>query len=200
MLSVFSLYFKIGVFHIADISAFDHIVFLVALTASFKPTQWKSLFVLISAFTIGHSFTLVLATFKILLFPSEIIEFLIPVTILLTSIYSIFTLPKDTVTNQKNKLLLRTHYALALFFGFIHGLGFSGYLQHLLGKSASISLPLFAFNVGIEIGQILIISVLFGFYLMFNILLKTKHRDWTLVMSGIAAGISIILITQTAFW
>ncbi|NCQ11411.1 MAG: HupE/UreJ family protein [Bacteroidetes bacterium] len=196
----FLLYVNLGLNHIADLNAFDHLVFLLALSASFKPKQWKNLFILITAFTIGHSATLVLATFKLIAIPSEIIEFLIPVTILVTSLFNISSLEKANTSESVNQKSFRFNYFLALFFGLIHGMGFSGYLQHLLGKETSIVLPLFSFNVGIEIGQIIIVSLFFAILFFAETLMKVKHRDWTLYISGIASGISIILLTETAFW
>jgi hypothetical protein len=196
----FILYARLGLNHIADLNAFDHLVFLLALSASFKPKQWKNLFFLITAFTIGHSATLVFATFKWIYIPSQIIEFLIPITILATSIFNVVTVEKADSTESVKKESFRLNYFLALFFGLIHGMGFSGYLQHLLGKETSIVLPLFSFNVGIEIGQIIIVGLFFSVLLFAESLMKVRHRDWTLYISGIASGISIILLTETAFW
>lgn len=199
-MSEFLLYLTIGVSHIADLSAYDHLVFILALTAAYKPGAWKQLLVLITAFTIGHSLTLLLATFKLVILPSELIEFLIPVTIALTCLYNIITVKKSESQSSQNKTYIHINYVLALIFGLIHGLGFSGYLQHLLGKESSIIIPLLSFNVGIEIGQILIIAVIFSVYTFLRMLFKVSHRDWNLVTSGIAAGVSIVLLTETAFW
>jgi hypothetical protein len=196
----FLFYSKLGLNHIADLNAFDHLVFLLALSASFKPKQWKNLFILITAFTIGHSATLVLATFKWISIPSDIIEFLIPVTILLTSLYNIFTVDSAVCDPNAKLKSFQLNYLLALFFGLIHGLGFSGYLQHLLGKESSVVIPLFSFNVGIELGQVIIVSLFFTVLFIAESIMRIRHRDWTLYISGIASGISIILLTETAFW
>ena len=149
-MNIFQLYLNFGIHHIADIRSYDHILFITCLCAVYLLKQWRQILVLITAFTIGHTTSLVLATLKIVSFPTPVIEFLIPLTIFITAFWNLF-LKKDGVN-------IRTHwfkYATALFFGLIHGLGFSNYLQILLGKENSILMPLFSFNVGIEAGQII---------------------------------------------
>jgi uncharacterized membrane protein YfcA len=198
-MSDFSLYLQLGLQHITDLNAYDHIVFLLALSAKYKPQEWKKLLWLITAFTIGHSVTLVLATFNLVQIRSEIIEFLIPVTILLTCFYNVFSSDEASGSNRfKTKLPL--NYGLALVFGLIHGLGFSNYLRILLGNEESIALPLFSFNVGIELGQIGIVSIFFMILVLFESILNIAHRDWKIFISGMAAGISVLLLSNTIFW
>ena len=148
------IYLHLGFRHIMDWEAWDHILFVLVLTIRYQWTDWKKLLVLITAFTIGHSITLALSTLNWLNFPSSIIEFLIPVTILCTAISNFWV--KNFDFKSKYPLI----YFLALFFGLIHGLGFSTYLKSLLGKEESILLPLFTFNLGLEIGQLLIVSII----------------------------------------
>ena len=143
-MSTFQLYFQLGVTHITDIQGYDHILFLLTLCAVYTIKQWKNVLVLITAFTLGHCTTLVLATINILNIPSAVIEFLIPVTILLTAIANIVQ-KGDYVTPKLHAI----KYMTALFFGLIHGLGFSNYLTSLLGLESNIVKPLFAFNIGI---------------------------------------------------
>jgi hypothetical protein len=121
----------------------------------------------------------------------ELIEILIPITILITAIANIIY-KKDSYSAKLHLI----KYILALFFGLIHGLGFSNYLRSLLGNEENIIKPLFAFNFGLEIGQIIIILIiLFLSYLAINII-KTKKRDWTLILTGAGLGISIVLIIE----
>ena len=146
---------------------------------------------MITAFTIGHSTSLVLATFDVIRVSGEWIEFLIPVTILLTAVGNIFQKKESySVGHHKYK------YGLALFFGLIHGLGFSNYLKALLSSEDNLAGPLFSFNLGIELGQIIIVS---GFILAGLItinLFKARSREWNLVISGAGIGISLILIFE----
>jgi hypothetical protein len=194
-MSEFGLYLQLGLNHIADISAYDHIVFLMALGARYQAHEWKKILILITAFTIGHSLTLALATFKVVVINSKIIEFLIPVTILMTCLYNVFSR-----SSERSRQKIQLNYILALVFGFIHGMGFSNYLQAILGKEESITLPLLSFNLGIEIGQIIIMSLFFVILFIFEQLLRVRHRDWNIFVSGMAAGISLILMNNTVFW
>lgn len=192
----FSTYLTLGFQHIADLAAYDHILFIVALCAVYRISEWKSIAAMVTAFTIGHSLTLALATLKIILLPSSLIEFLIPVTILLTCFYNI------SVSGAKHRSasILRLNYGLALFFGLIHGMGFSNYLRMLLGREESILTPLFAFNIGLEAGQLLIVASVLTVLYAVEKFLNVRHRDWTIFVSGAAAGISLILLSETKFW
>ena len=142
----FGFYIKLGFEHISDFAGYDHMLFLVALCAIYRIQQWKSILILVTAFTIGHSVTLLLSSLDILTIPSNIIEFLIPITIFLTAINNVI----GSKSFQKNSKM-RKNYAMALFFGFIHGMGFSNYFKALLMESSSVALPLLGFNIGIEL-------------------------------------------------
>ncbi len=195
-MSEFYTYLQLGLQHIADLNAYDHILFIVALCAVYQIREWKNILVLVTAFTIGHSLTLALSAFNIVLIPAPIIEFLIPVTIFLTALYNV-SLHQQLADNQG---AMRWNYALALGFGFIHGMGFSNYFKMLLGQEASIIQPLLAFNIGIEIGQLLIVAVILLASVVALRLLKIQARDWIVFLSGAAAGISLVLMMETKFW
>lgn len=152
-MSQFALYFQLGIEHILDILGYDHIMFVVALTAIYLLREWRRLLILVTAFTIGHSITLALATLRVVNFNSELIEFLIPVTIFITAISNLFK--KDS---YRSSAQINTNYVYALFFGLIHGLGFSNYLRSLLGSDKTIVPQLLAFNLGLEVGQIIIVG------------------------------------------
>ncbi len=198
-MSEFSTYLQLGWQHIADINAYDHILFIIALCATYLISEWKKVLVLVTAFTIGHSVTLILAALGLIVFNRSIIEFLIPVTILLTSIYNLFNIKSSAI---KDTFARRTNikYLLAMGFGLIHGMGFSNYFRSLLGKEESIIKPLFAFNVGIELGQLLIVVIIFVITWLLYRLIHMKQREWILFISGVTAGISIILMMETKFW
>jgi len=190
-MSIFQLYLKLGLDHIADIQGYDHILFIIALTVVYPLREWKKLLILVTAFTIGHSLTLLLATLNIIRINTDLIEFLIPVTIFITAL--------GNIVQKSEKIYSGRHkfkYATALFFGLIHGLGFSNYLRSLLSAEEGIVLPLLSFNVGIELGQIIIVLIIAGLTLLFVDLLGAKRREWNLVLSGAAAGISLILAIE----
>jgi len=148
------LYLRLGFKHIIDLGGVDHILFVFALTLRYIWLDWKKILILVTAFTIGHSLTLVLSTLSLLDIPVNWVEFIIPVTILITAVSNFL------VKDFEFKHRYSAHYGLALFFGLIHGLGFSNYLKSLLGKEDSLLGPLFSFNLGLEIGQILIVMVI----------------------------------------
>ena len=148
-MSPFQAYLQLGFQHISDLTAYDHILFIVALCAIYQVQQWRHILILVTAFTLGHSITLALSTLDIIIVPTELIEFLIPVTIFLTAIFNV--LRKE---GELTPINMRLNYVLALFFGLIHGMGFSNYLKTLLGMEESIWQPLLAFNIGLELGQL----------------------------------------------
>lgn len=189
--SEFLVYLQLGFEHISDINGYDHILFIIALVAVYRLAQWKHLLWLVTAFTVGHSITLALATLDLLTINSDLIEFLIPVTILLTSIINIVASPDKQSDTKRAEY---TKYGVALGFGLIHGMGFSNFLRALLGAEDSLLVPLFAFNVGLELGQIAILfGILIVTYLMLN-LVRMKQREWVLILSGATAGISITMM------
>ena len=190
-MSIFNLYLQLGFEHIIDYAGYDHILFVTTLCAVYLFKQWKKILILITSFTIGHSITLALASLNIISVNTKLVEFLIPLTIFITGVANI--IEKRTVFSEKLHLF---KYFSALFFGLIHGLGFSNYLRSLLGFEESIIKPLLAFNLGLEIGQIIIvIAFLILAYIFVNIF-NTKKREWTLIVSGMGIGISIILMME----
>ncbi|MFH2094339.1 MAG: HupE/UreJ family protein, partial [Bacteroidota bacterium] len=188
-MSLFGMYLQLGFEHIADFVGYDHILFILTLCGIYILKQWKSVLILVTAFTIGHTTTLALATLRIITVPTSLIEFLIPVTILLTSIFNI--VHKGT---EYSRMLHTIKYATAMFFGLIHGLGFSNYLRSLLGMEDDIVTPLFAFNVGLEIGQILIVTIILLIALLFISAFKVQRREWNLVISGMGGGVALIMM------
>ncbi|MEM7655702.1 MAG: HupE/UreJ family protein [Bacteroidota bacterium] len=148
-----SIYFSLGLDHILDPQGLDHLLFIVALCAGYSLKEWRQVGILVTAFTLGHSLTLALSALDIFRLPSEVIEFMIPLTILLTSLYHLifYRDPAKTLTRRVN-------YGLALGFGLIHGMGFSNFFRELMMDSESVLQPLLFFNLGIEAGQLLIVG------------------------------------------
>ena len=191
----FQLYFGLGKDHILDyVNGYDHILFVLALCALYTAQDWKRILILITAFTIGHSVTLALATLEIISVNSALIEFLIPVTILITAVSNLFK--RDDIPRKGS---VQTNYFLALFFGLIHGMGFSNYLRAILGKSSSILSPLFAFNVGLEFGQIIVVGIFMIITFIAIDLLHANRRDWKMVLSSAIGGIALILIKDKIY-
>jgi hydrogenase/urease accessory protein HupE len=185
----FQIYLHLGFKHIIDLAGSDHILFIVALTARYIWSDWKQLLILVTAFTIGHSVTLALSVLQWVNLPINLIELLIPVTIVLTALVNF------GVKNFDFKSKYPIIYFFALFFGLIHGLGFSNYLRSLLGKEESILPPLFSFNLGLELGQLLIVSVILIISFIFVSLLKLDRRRIVQVISGI-----VFLLAANMVW
>ena len=157
--------------------------------------EWKQILILVTAFTIGHSVTLALSTLDILSTDKDLIEFLIPVTILITALANIFV--KSTNPSPGRTKL---NYVFAAVFGLVHGLGFSNYLKSLLGRDTSIVTQLFAFNIGLEVGQIIIVGIfMIGAFLSVTIF-GVSRKDWKLVISAAVAGIAFTLVQETMYW
>lgn len=190
-MSLFELYFKLGLQHIADLKGYDHILFILVLCAVYSFKEWRRVLILITAFTIGHSLTLALATLDLIRVDGDVIEFLIPLTIFITALANVLS-RNQNVSNFQHYL----KYTAALFFGLIHGLGFSNYLRSLLGSEKGLLLPLFSFNIGIEVGQLLIVTIIMLLTFLLVDLLKFPRRDWHILLSGAGMGISLILMFE----
>lgn len=185
----FPLYFELGWQHILDWKGYDHILFVMVLCGTYLLSDWRKVLILVTAFTVGHSITLALSVFKLIHVNTALIEFLIPVTILITA-------SSNILAGKSKPKGMQVKYVLALFFGLIHGLGFSNYLNSLLGKSTNIVAELFAFNIGLEAGQIIIvISILLISFILINIF-KIKRWDWNFFLSSATFGISFVMAAE----
>ena len=183
----FALYFELGWQHILDWRGYDHILFVAAMCATYMLADWRKVLGMVTAFTIGHSLTLALSVFNLVFISPNWIEFLIPITILATCAVNLYK-----PHNQTQKCT----YFITLIFGLIHGLGFSAYLKSLLGKQDSIISQLFAFNIGLEAGQLLVVTL---FLLLAQVALKSLHisrRNWVLFLSSAIFGIALLLTLE----
>lgn len=188
-MSEFQIWFITGFEHIADYRAIDHIAFLLALTIMFKPEEWKQLLIQITAFTVGHSLTLALSAWKLIVIKQNFIELLIPFTILVTAVMNL----KNLAGNSE---FAKTNYLLALVFGLVHGMGFSYILIGMLGRSESITLPLLSFNMGIEAGQLLIVSFLSIIAILLVRFLKIPLKKWQMSVSVLVLILAVYLIIE----
>jgi len=193
---MFEVYFRLGFEHIADIAGYDHILFVAALCAVYRIRDWKPLLILVTAFTIGHSITLALATVGAITVEGDWIEIAIPFTILVTSMLNIRDHSDPEEPHRAFDPTHRVKYILALGFGLVHGLGFSSFLRAVLGGEESILLPLFAFNVGLELGQVMIAAGFLLLSLFMVAVVGMNRREWNLVLSGGTGGISIMLMVE----
>ncbi|RXK86444.1 HupE/UreJ family protein [Filimonas effusa] len=184
-MSDFSIFFVAGTEHITDLTGIDHILFITALCLRYVIADWKKLLVLVTAFTVGHSITLALSTLNIVNFSRDWTEFLIAATILFTACNNL--LVKDFRFTGKKPFI----YFLALFFGLIHGLGFSSLLKSMLGKDSNIVWQLFAFNLGLEVGQLLIVLVILLLSFIFVYILRFNRRELLVFVSGAIAALAL---------
>lgn len=188
----FSMYLEVGFNHIADWRGIDHILFLAALCLRYQFSDWKKLLILVTAFTIGHSITLALSVFSFIDVPGDWIEFLIPITIVITAVSNLFV-KKFSFSTRFPAI-----YFFALFFGCIHGLGFSNYLKSLLGETMAVLPRLLAFNVGLEIGQILIVLCILIISLIAVHLFLCNRREYILYFSGVISALALQMAIERA--
>ncbi len=195
-MSDFWIYFNIGLKHVLDLNAYDHVLFLLALTVPYEFKSWKRILILISLFTLGHTLALFLSVFNILAIKPAIVEFLIPITILSTALYNIIVSGKSS---KKDGVSFTG--AVTVFFGIIHGLGFSNYFNSILtGKPTDKLWPLFEFALGIEVAQIIVVLAALLLAYVMQTLLKFSKRDWILMISAFIAGVVIPMIMQSEIW
>ena len=195
-MSEFWIYLQIGLKHVLDIKAYDHVLFLMALAVPYAFKDWKRVLILVSIFTLGHTVALLLSVFNIIMIKASFVEFLIPITILATALYNIFTSGKSSKGDS-----LSIVGFITLFFGIIHGLGFSNYFKSILpGSNFDKLLPSLEFALGIEFAQIItVLVVLMVSYIVQNIFRFSK-RDWVLVMSAFIIGVVLPMIIHSEIW
>ncbi|KAB1160800.1 MULTISPECIES: HupE/UreJ family protein [Tenacibaculum] len=190
----FIFYFKMGLFHVLDIKAYDHILFLIVLAVVYQFKQWKKVLWLITLFTIGHSITLALSAYGILNVRADLIEFLIPLTIFITGLMNVLTAKKASVGKENQNLFF------ALFFGLIHGLGFSNYFKMMIGKTSDKLVPLLEFALGVEAAQIIIVLLILLVGSLVQSVFGVNRRDWILVVSSIVIGFAFQMMINRVFW
>lgn len=195
-MSEFWIYFQIGLKHVLDIHAYDHVLFLIALAVPFTFKDWKQTVLLVSMFTIGHTLALLLSIFGIIAIKVNVVELLIPITILITASFNLFTAGKSSKKESINLV-----FFITLFFGIIHGLGFSNYFKSILGGSPNSKLiPLGEFALGIEAAQIVVVFVVLVLSYIVQTVFRFSKRDWTLVMSAFIIGVVLPMILASEIW
>ncbi len=195
-MSEFWIYFEKGLRHILNLFAYDHILFLIALTVPYAFKDWKRLLLLVTIFTVGHTLSLMLSVFGVIIIKGNLVEFLIPITILIVAIFNLFTAGKSSKQESISIIGFVT-----LFFGIIHGLGFASYFKAVLGGSPqSKLLPLTEFSLGVESSQIIVVLIVLILSYIVQTFFRFSKRDWTLVMSAFVIGVVLPMIISSDIW
>lgn len=195
-MSEFWLYFNIGLKHVLDWNGYDHVLFLIALSIPYAFKDWKRVLILVSLFTVGHTLALFLSVYEVVLIKASLVEFLIPITILVMALFDLFTAGKS---GKKESITFVAF--ITLFFGIIHGLGFSNYFKTILpGSNSEKLLPLLEFALGIEAAQIVVVFIVLILSYIIQTFFRFSKRDWTLVMSAFVIGVVLPLIINSDIW
>lgn len=186
------LFFELGLTHVLDINGYDHILFLAALAAPYLFSNWKKILFLVTIFTIGHTISLILSSYNIVRINSGLVEFLIPVTIAITALYNIFFQGKPIKDTK-----IGVVFFITLFFGIIHGLGFSNYFKMIIGSTEYKFLPLIEFALGVEVAQVIIVLVVLLLGSFLQNIVNVSKRIWVVTLSSIIIGLVIpMLLTR----
>lgn len=195
-MSEFWIYFNTGLRHVLDINAYDHVLFLIALTIPYAFKDWQRVLLLVTLFTVGHTMALLLSVYGFVQIKVNLVEFLIPITILITAVFHLFTAGKNSKKESISFIAIVT-----LFFGIIHGLGFSNYFNTILPGNASAKLiPLLEFALGIEAAQVIVVLIVLILSYIVQTVFRFSKRDWTLVMSAFVIGVVIPMVIESEIW
>ncbi len=185
----FGFYFGLGWDHIISKDALDHQLFIAALVAIYLLKDWKQVLVLVTAFTIGHSLTLALSVLDIIRFNSKWVEFLIPLTIVITAL-------SNMLQKKFTPKSIRINYVLALLFGLIHGMGFANSIRFIMADDQNLGWSLFGFNVGLEVGQIVVVTILLLLSHLLVNLLKINRREWVIFLSAVVFALALKMVLE----
>jgi HupE / UreJ protein len=199
----FTFYFNFGWRHIISWDALDHILFIVSLSAIYLLPNYKQVLILVTAFTIGHSITLVLSVYNVVYVKESVVEFLIPLTIMITCVFNFFH-------KKKTSSIVQINYLLALFFGLIHGLAFATTIKFMLAKNEAFGWCFFSFNIGLEFGQLAIVTaiLLLSYFLIRKfelrlfkkiIIVQIKQNWWVWALSAISFIVASKLLLERFF-
>ncbi|UKM66033.1 HupE/UreJ family protein [Flavobacteriaceae bacterium GSB9] len=194
MLENFWFNVEYGINHVLDINAYDHVLFLIVLTVPYLFKDWRRVLLLVTMFTLGHTLSLVLASYGVVSVNASVVEFLIPITILVVALFNVFTSGKGAQREKVGVLFLST-----LFFGLIHGLGFAREFRMLLGDSDNKLVLLLEFALGIELAQVIIVFIVLFLGYVVQTIFRFSKRDWIMVISAIVVGLVIPMILNSDF-
>ncbi len=185
----FIFFFKLGWSHIISIEALDHLYFICVLAIVYSFEKWKQVLVLVTAFTIGHSVTLILSVLDLIRFNNEYVEFAIPCTI-------IFSAGMNMIINYKERSAISIQYILALVFGLVHGMGYANAIRFMLFSEKGMGLALFGFNLGLESGQIFVVLLILFFVLVTLKYKISSHRKLVLLFSALILFLSLKMAVE----
>ncbi|WP_242092552.1 HupE/UreJ family protein [Aestuariivivens sediminicola] len=194
MLENFWFNVEYGINHVLDINAYDHVLFLISLTVPYAFKDWKRVILLVTMFTLGHTLSLILAAYNVVRIDAQLVEFLIPITILIVAVYNVFTSGKGAQKERLGVLFFTT-----LFFGLIHGLGFAREFRILLGDSDNKLIVLLEFALGIELSQVIIVFMVLFLGYVGQTVFRFSKRDWIMVISSIVIGLVIPMVLNSDF-
>jgi hypothetical protein len=191
---MFGIFLKLGIHHILNIGAYDHILFITLLTIGYKPRQWKIVLALVTAFTLGHTVSLAISTLGYFHMDKNLIEWLIVITIFITGVEAL--LMGEVTETRAFTMKYWFKYALTLIFGLIHGLGFASTLVSLMGKETQLAIPLVSFNLGVELGQwvVILVIMIISFVFMHFFRLRAGILNRAIPLAGIAISIVLLII------
>ncbi len=182
-----------GILHITDLEGYDHMLFLLALCAPYASREYKKIIWLATAFTVGHSLTLALAALDVLRFSGNFIELLIPITIMLTALWNIVA---GAFIKRPQAWV---QYTIAACFGLIHGMGFSSYFRMMYSETGDLVKQLLLFNIGVELGQIIIIGLILLLLYILHKIIKLPRLYVTYALSAIAFAVAAWLVYRILF-
>ncbi|WP_209400866.1 HupE/UreJ family protein [Pseudozobellia sp. WGM2] len=188
----FWFYLQLGLGHVLDINAYDHVLFLAALALPFTFKSWKSVLMLATVFTLTHCLSLALSTYELVLMDVGLIEFLIPVTIAMTAIFNLLFIKLPT--DKKN---IGLHLIATAFFGLIHGFGFSNYFKILMAEEENKVVPLLGFATGIEFSQVLIVLLVLTISYIFVSMIKFEKKRYVIIISTLILLLTIPMLVRT---
>lgn len=195
-MDAFFIYLNMGINHVLDIKGYDHVLFLLALISPYAFKDWKRILFLVSIFTVGHTLALVLSVYNIVSVKASLVEFLIPVTILITALFALFTAGKTT---KKESVTFVA--GVTLFFGLIHGLGFSNYFKTIMiGTPSEKVLPLMEFALGIEIAQLIVVMIGLILAYVAQAVFKFSKREWGLIIASFIIGAVVPMLIENEIW
>lgn len=191
MLNDFLSHMQSGMYHVLNVNAYDHILFLIVLTIPYLFKDWKRVLFLITVFVLGHSVSLALATYDVMSVNNKWIEFLVPLTILIIALFNVFTAGKKAQNEKVGILFFAT-----LFFGLMHGLGFVNIFESSIGNSSNKLLALLEIAIGLEIGQLIVVFIILFLGFLCQTLFRFSKRDWVMVISAIVVGLVIPMLIR----
>lgn len=188
----FWFYIKLGLQHVLDINAYDHILFLAALALPFTFKSWKNVLLLATVFTFTHCLALVLSVYEVLVIDASYIEFLIPVTIVGTALFNLVE-----SRDRKDDKAIWFHVLVTGIFGLVHGFGFSNYFKMMIMGEEDKFAPLLGFAGGIELSQVVIVLLVLMLAYVVQTIFKVKQSLFVMVGSILIILITLPLLYET---